>query len=472
MSALEAMARKHNRLNPKAIAAVKNPLPPGMHADGGGLYLKVGKGADGQPGAKSFTFIYRFGEKRRELGLGSTNDVSLERAREMAKAAREQVKAGIDPKAARDAALVEPVVGEVKTFGDYALEVLEIKTADWFGRKSEARWLNSINNHCRSLLDLPVDRVGTAEVLAVLKPIWRTIPEGASKTQGVIEAILDSAKARGLREGDNPARWEKHLEELLPARVKQSKGSHAALAHAGIAGLMTQVREREGVGAAALELLILTGARTTEVREAPWGEFDLDAALWSIPRTRVKERKALVRAKVTHKRIPLSAPALALLRRLREEAQVLGAVRSDQFVFPGPGGEKGLGENGMASVLKRLGADVTVHGFRSTFRDWAGAQRIVLTNGRKVPAYSFEACEISLGHSVGNSTTASYFRGDLLEERRDLVADWAVVCDGGEPTYSEAPSDMTRLLEFFAQEPQFAARWAAFLAGGGVAAAA
>lgn len=465
------MARALNRLNPKTLTAVKQPLPPGMHADGGGLYVEVDKpGVGGQPGGKRFTFVYQWLGKRRQLGLGSINDVSLERARALAQAAREQVKAGIDPKAARDAALVEPVVGEVKTFGAFALEVLGIKKTYWFGRKSEARWLNTINNHCLPIRDIPVGQIGTPEVLMVLKPIWTTTPEGAEKSRATIETILTSAKAHGLRDGDNPARWGGHLSEMLTARIKLSKGSHAALAHAGIADLMDQVRAREGVGASALELLILTGARTTEVREAPWSEFDLDAAIWSIPRARVKERKALERAKVNHKRIPLSPPAVALMRRLRDAVE--GDVRPEAFVFPGPEAGSALGENGMSSVLKRLGAlDITVHGFRSTFRDWAGAQRIMLAGGRKVQAYSFEACEISLGHTVGNSTTAAYFRGDLLEERTDLMNDWAMVCAGEEPDYSEPPSEFSRLMEFLAQEPQFAARWAAFQAGGGVGAA-
>lgn len=468
------MARALNRLNPKTLTAVKNPLAPGMHADGGGLYVRVNAGPDGQPGAKRFVFIYQWAGKRREIGLGSVNDVTLERARELARVAREQVKAGVDPKAARDAAKLEPeAADEVVTFGAYALEVLEIKKADWFGRKTEARWLNTINNHCASILNTPIAGVDTAAVLGVLQPIWREIPEGAEKSRGAIESILDSAKARGLRTGDNPARWDGHLKELLSRRKKLSRGSHAAAKAEGIANLMAQVRAREGVGAAALELLILTGARTTEIREAPWGEFDLDAGLWSIPRGRVKERLALERGQITHKRIPLSAPAVALMRRLRAEAEALGGVQPNDFVFAGPGEAKPLGENGMASVLKRIGADdITVHGFRSTFRDWAGAQRIVLANGRKLPAFSFEACEISLGHSVGNSTTQAYFRGDLLDERRDLMNDWALVCAGEEPDYTEAPSEMAQLLAFLAQEPQFAARWAAFQAGGGVAAAA
>ncbi len=456
------MTRALNRLNPKSLTAVKNPLPAGLHADGGGLYLEVGKA-----GGKRFTFIYQWAGKRRQMGLGSINDVSLERARELAKAAREQVAAGVDPIAAREAAKVAPVAADVVTFGAYAMVVLEVKKVDWFGRKTEARWLNTINNHCAGILDLPIDKIGTEDMMAVFEPIWTKIPEGAEKSRAAVEAILDSAKARGLRSGDNPARWEGHLAELLSKRTKLSKGSHKALAHAGIADLMADVRAREGVGASALQLLILTGARTTEVREAPWSEFDLDAALWCIPRNRVKERKALERAKVSHKRIPLSPPAVALMRRLRSECDGIG------YVFPGPESGSALGDNGMSSLLKRIGAtDITVHGFRSTFRDWAGTQRIVLSRGRKLPAYSFEACEISLGHTVGDATTAAYFRGDLLDERRDLMRDWGLVCAGEEPDYNEEPSEMSKLLEFLAQEPQFAARWAAFQSGRAMATAA
>lgn len=456
------MARALNRLNPKTLTAVKNPLPPGMHADGGGLYVKAdAPAADGHPGAKRFTFVYQWLGKRREMGLGSLNDVSLERERQLAQEAREQVKAGIDPKAMREAAKVVPVAGEVVTFGAYGLKVLEVKKVGWFGRKTEARWLNTINSHCASIRDMPIDQVGTEEILSVFEPIWTKIPEGAEKSRATVETILDSAKARGLRTGENPARWDGHLKELLSERVKGSKGPHAALAHEGIADLMALVRERQGVGAAALALLILTGARTTEVREAVWPEFDLDAALWTIPRTRVKERKALIRAKVLTKRIPLSPPAVALLRRLRAESDGVG------YVFPGPEAGSALGDNGMSSVLKRIGfTEITVHGFRSTFRDWAGAQRIAMASGRKVPAYSFEAAEISLGHSVGNDTTKAYLRGDLLEERRDLMADWAMVCAGEQPDYSAPPSDMAKLMSFLAREPAFAARWAAFQAGG------
>lgn len=461
------MARSLNQLNPRQITAVKNPLKPKLHADGGGLYLKVDPlRPDGQLGARRWVFLYQYGGKRREIGLGSVQDVTLERARELAQEARAQVRDGIDPKAVREAAKVVPIVGEVVTFGAYALQVLEVQTQNWHGRKTAPRWLNSINAHCLAIRDMPIADITTEHVLSVLTPLFARVPQGAIKTQGMMETVLDSATARGLRSGDNPARWVKHLDKLLPKRPG-TKDPHASLPYIGIADLMGKVRDLKGVGAQALELAVLTGARTTEVREAPWSEFDLDGALWSIPRDRTKERTALQRAKVTHKRIPLSAQAITLLRKVRAEREDAGRAQADAFVFPGPKAGKPLGENGMSSVLTRLHVtDATVHGFRSTFRDWAAAQLITLSNGRRIPAYSYEACEIALGHSVGNKTTRAYFRGDLLEERRDLMDDWASYCDGVEPIYAEAPTDMSMLLlEFLGREPDVAARWGTFLAG-------
>ena len=458
------MAQLH-RLNPRQIHAVKNPLPPGLHADGGGLYLKVDPDRrDGAPGAKRWTFVYQFGGRRREMGLGALQDVPLDRARDLAKAAREQVAAGVDPKAAREAekaaremAALEVAAPSGPTFKEVAMSVLETKKKTWTGKKTEARWLNAINNHCAAIADLPVADVTTQHVVDVLTPIWTTIPEGAQKTQEIVRIVLNSATAQGLRDGPNPARWDSHLQAIFFERRRLTKGSHAALPYAGVADFLSRLRRVDGVDARSLEFLILTGARSGEVREATWDEISFEDALWAMPRTRVKERKAMERAKVTHKRIPLSGPTLRVLERMKAETE-------GPYIFAGGDGAP-LGVNAMRSVVLGLTTkgQATPHGFRSTFRDWAGDQRVTMTDGRKFPAYSWEACEIALGHTVGDNTTKAYRRGDLLDERRDLARDWGIYCDGGTPTYADpAAEQLALILAFLASDPVVRARFEAF----------
>lgn len=460
------MAQLH-RLNPRQIHAIKTPLPPGLHADGGGLYLKVDPDRkDGTPGAKRWTFVYQFGGRRREMGLGALQKVPLDRARDLAKVAREEVAAGIDPKAAREAerAAREIAAREVTapsgpTFKEVALAVLETKKKTWTGKKTEARWLNSINSHCAAIADVPVADMTTQHVVDVLASIWTTIPEGAQKTQEIVRMVLDSATAQGLRDGPNPARWDSHLQAIFFERRRLTKGSHAALPYGGVADFLGRLRRKDGVAARSLEFLILTGARSGEVREATWDEVSFEGALWSIPRVRVKERKAMERAKVTHKRIPLSGQALRLLERMKEETE-------GSYIFTGGDGAA-LGVNAMRSVLMDLTTkeQATVHGFRSTFRDWAGDQRVTMTDGRKFPAYSWEACEIALGHTVGDNTTKAYRRGDLLDERRDLARDWGIVCEGGTPTYADpAAEQLALIVAFLAADPMVKMRFEAFAA--------
>lgn len=464
---LGLMAQLH-RLNARQVHAVKNPLKPGLHGDGGNLYLKVDKDRkDGAPGAKRWTFIYQFAERRREMGLGALQDVSLERARDLAKVAREQVAAGVDPKAAREAeeaareiAALDVAASSGPTFKDVAMAVLEAKKKTWRGEKTEARWLNAINNHCAAIAALPVAELNTPDIVGVLNPIWHTIPEGAQKTQEIIRIVMDSATAQGLRDGLNPARWDGHLQAIFFERRRLTRGSHAALNYAGVADFLARLRNVEGPDARSLEFLILTGARSGEVREAKWCEIDIEGGLWSIPRARVKEQKAMERAQVTHKRTPLNAPAVHVLARMKKEAP------EGPFVFVGEGGAT-LGVNAMRGVVQGLTGkgQATPHGFRSTFRDWAGDQRVTMTDGRKFPAYSWEACEIALGHSVGDNTTKAYRRGDLLEERRDLLRDWGVVCDGGTPTYADPAADQLALvMAFLVSDPVVRARFEVFAA--------
>lgn len=458
------MAQLH-RLNARQVSAVKNPLPPGLHADGGGLYLKIDPDRrDGTAGAKRWTFIYRFGGRRREMGLGALHDVSMDRARDLAKASREQVAAGVDPKAAREAetaareiAALEAAAPSGPTFKDVALAVLETKKTTWTGKKTEARWLNSIHNHCATIADVPVAHLTTQHVVDVLTPLWTTIPEGAQKTQETVRIVLDSATAQGLRDGPNPARWDGHLQAIFFERRRLTKGSHSALPYGGVADFLSRLRRVDGVDARSLEFVILTGARSGEVRDATWDEVSFENALWSMPRARVKERKAMERAKVTHRRIPLSAPALRLLERMKDEAE-------GPYIFAGGNGAP-LGVNAMRAVVLNLTTkgQATVHGFRSTFRDWAGDQRVTMTDGRKFPAFSWEACEIALGHTVGDNTTKAYRRGDLLDERRDLARDWGIYCEGGTPTYADPAAErLALIMAFLASDPAVRARFEAF----------
>ena len=470
------MARRLHLLNARAVTAVRNPLPPGKHADGGGLYLKIDPPlASGESGSKRWVFVYFWrnpGEenaRHREMGLGSLKSVSLERARELAADARALVEAGTDPKSARDearaAANAVPVEVVVVSFGAHARAYVEARKKSWRGKKTEARWTNAVENHCRRILASPIADIETSDVLDVLTPIWWKIPAMAQKTQSAIEAILDSAKALGLRSGDNPARWHGHLSSLLHERPKATRGPHAALPIVEIAAFLKTLRSRKELEARALEMVILTGARSGEVRGATWSEFDLESRLWLIPRNRLKECKVLERLKVAHKRVPLNKGAVTVLRDMRNRDDLAGDLLPDAHIFPGPLEGKTLNYDAMRKILRLMGVPVTVHGFRSTFRDWAAEQRIKLPSGRLVPLYSWDACEISLGHAVGNETSRAYFRGDLFDERRDLMDDWGDFCDGVERVAEPeaATNDNSALLmAFLSENPELAAQWMRF----------
>jgi integrase len=383
--------------------------PPGKYGDAitKGLQLVVA-----QTGARKWVLRFMSQGKAREMGLGSFPEVGLAEAREKARAARKLVKDGVDPIVDRQRDRGVP------TFGELADEVVAEQSKGFRNDKHKAQWAMTLTVYAEPLRPKPVDKVETVDVLAVLKPIWLEKPETASRVRGRIERVLNAAKAKGYRTGENPAAWRGHLENLLPKQSKLLRGHHAALPYADVPAFITKLREREAIAALALEFCILTATRTTETLEARWEEIDLDAKVWTIPPARTKAAR--------EHRVPLSDQALAVLAKLNE------ASVSD-FVFPGGGrgpysAERGqkrkrpLSSMAMEMVLRRMGVDddVTVHGFRSSFRDWAG-------NETQFPR---ELAEHALAHIVGDKAEQAYRRDAALERRRPLMDAWARHCDG------------------------------------------
>ena len=250
--------------------------------------------------------------------------------------------------------------------------------------------------------DLPVSEIISAHVLSIIEPIWKIKPETASRVRGRIESILDAAKARGYREGENPARWRGHIAQILPKRSKLTRGHHTAMPYEGVPDFLAKLRARQALAALALEFTILTAARSGEVLGATWAEVDLETAVWTIPAVRMKAGK--------EHRVPLSARAVAILEQV-------GPIGSE-WLFPGARVDR-LSSMAMSMLLRRMHIEVTVHGFRSSFRDWA-AERT---------SYAHEVCEMALAHTISNKAEAAYRRGDLLDKRRMLLDDWATYCE-------------------------------------------
>ncbi len=382
------MARKINRLNARTVATVKEY---GRHADGAGLYLSISPN-----GGRRWVFLFRWHGKPTEMGLGSARDITLARARELASQARAKLAEGINPKDARRR------LGGV-TFGECAGTVIETLRSSWRSDKHAAQWEMTLRNYAAPMHRLPVDKITTDDVLSVLKALWNQKPETAYRLRGRIERVLDAAKAQGLRDGDNPARWRGHLDQLFPKRQRLAR-HHAAMNYFDLPGFICALQARQGEAALALEFAILTAARSGEVRGARWDEFDLDRAIWNIPAERMKAGR--------EHRVPLSRRALKILNQLRE-------ARTSDFVFPGQKVGKPLSVMALPLVLRRMKMKkVTVHGFRSAFRDWA-AECTNFTN---------EVCEAALAHVIEDKTEAAYRRGDLFEKRRKLMEAWAAYC--------------------------------------------
>ena len=364
---------------------------PGRHADGGNLYLNVTK-----TGAKSWVFMFKYSGRQREMGLGSILHVSLAKARDLAIDARQALADGKDPLSIRKAV-------EVKTFGEIADAHVEAMKPGWRNAKHAAQWTMTLTKHAEPLRRLPVADVDTAAVLDVLQKLWKRTPETAERLRGRIESVLDSAKAKGLRSGENPARWRGHLDQLLPKRQRLTRGHHKAMPFGDVPAFMARLRGSAGLSARALELTILTAARSGEVLGARWDEFGLDAAVWAVPAARMKASR--------EHRVPLPDAAVAILRRLEE-------LRTGPWIFASTKRDKPMSNTAMLMTLRRLKVDVTTHGFRSSFRDWASEQT----------SFPHEVCEMALAHAIANKAEAAYRRGDLFDKRRKLMEAWAAFC--------------------------------------------
>ncbi|GGH24515.1 integrase [Alsobacter metallidurans] len=388
------MARAINKLSARTAATVTKP---GRHSDGGGLYLVVDPS-----GAKRWAFLFRWEGKLKELGLGGIVTVSLAEAREKASDARRLVASGINPieaKRTSSAAAKHPT-----TFGGFADQLLADITPGFRNAKHRQQWTNTLQTYAAPLRDKRLDSIQTDHVLEVLKPLWLTKHETASRLRGRIERVLDAARAKGLRTGENPARWRGHLENLLPKRQRLTRGHHAALPYTDVPAFMVELRARDGMAARALELCILCASRSGEVLGAEWSEIDLKARIWTIPGTRMKAGK--------EHRVPLTDAALAVLSTV---IQARTSTTAD-FVFPGLRAGRPLSVMAMEMVLRRMKRDeITVHGFRSSFRDWCG----------EATSFPREIAEAALAHQVGDATERAYRRGDALERRRGLLQAWA-----------------------------------------------
>jgi integrase len=389
--------RKQNLLRSRKVETAKEP---GRYSDGNGLYLVVRSG-----GSKQWTFLYRRNGKLREMGLGSpSRGVGLVTARELRDEARRTIARGIDPLDARRQA--KQSAARIPTFGAYALALLDRIGEGFSNTKHRQQWRKTVESYCGPIWHFPIDRVDTAGVLACLTPIWQVKPETASRVRGRIERVLNAAKAERLRTGENPAAWRGHLDATLPKPSKLSRRHHAALPYVDIREFMADLRARPALAAVALELTVLTAARTGEILNAQWKEFDLEAGVWTIPAERMKARR--------EHRVALSNRAMAIVNGL-------WTSRSSDLVFPGQTAGKPLSSTAMLRLLERMGrrGAITSHGFRSSFSDWAS----------EVSPYSSELRETALAHTIANKAEAAYRRGDALEKRRTMMEAWAQWCE-------------------------------------------
>jgi integrase len=394
------MARTIGKLTALAVERTKRR---GYYGDGGGLFLQVSA-----QGSKSWVFRFKENGRLREMGLGPTHTVTLAEARDKARNCRKLRLERIDPIEARRAEWAKAKLEAAKamTFRACAERYIAAHKAGWRSPKSLAAWEGTLEAYVYPAFgSLPVQGIDTALVMKAIEPIWAEKPETASRVRGRIEAILDWATARDYRAGENPARWRGHLENLLPTKTRVRRVEHhAALPYQEIAGFMASLRGEESVAARALEFTVLTGARTGEVIGARWNEIDAAQRLWIIPAERMKGGR--------EHRVPLSPAALAIIN-------AMAALRCGDFVFPGGKSNRPLSNMAFLMLLRRMErSDLTVHGFRSTFRDWA-AERT---------SFPAEVAEMALAHAVGDKVEAAYRRGDLFHKRRQLAEAWAKFC--------------------------------------------
>jgi integrase len=377
------VAQQIKRLTDRQIKTLSKP---GRHADGGGLYLVVDKS-----GAKRWTMLVTVNGRRREYGLGSILAVDVQRARELAQQTREAIARGEDPRRQKQ---------DVPTFRRAAEAVIAEQAPGWRGRDTKAHWERSLYTYAKDIGGLPVDVIQTDDVLSVIRPLWKERPESGRKLRQRIEAVLDVAAVRGWRQGANPARLKGHLDKLLPrqSRVVQHR---RAVPYEEAPAVMSALAQETAGSARAMEWTILTAAREGMVRFMTWGEIEGD--VWSVPAERMKTEDQ------GDFRVPLAPQALAVL-----DGMTLGDPDPKSLVFPGARG-KPMSDQTMDALLSRLGIDATPHGFRSTFRDWAG----------DCTDHPREVAEAALAHVVGSDTERAYRRRDAFAKRRALMTDWA-----------------------------------------------
>lgn len=374
----------------------------GRHAVGGvpGLNLVVGE--------NSCSWIFRtvVGGRRRDFGLGSYPGLGVGDARDKAREIKSQSASGIDPLASKRAARAALRLEEAKrlTFADAAKRAHSSRQHEFKSSRHAANWLRSLELYAFPTLGtLPVVSIGTQQVVNVLEPIWLTKTDTARRVRQRLESVFSWAKVAGFYDDENPARWKGHLDQMLPNPSKVAKVEHrAALPWTDVPEFMRDLRAREGIGARALEFVILTATRSGEVRLAPWDEIDFKRMLWTIPGERMKADKA--------HRVPLSRPAI---RVLEQQNNNLPYLFTSSKMRP-------LSDMTISAVTKRMGVNAVPHGFRSTFKDWCRANT----------SYADEISELALAHVNSDATRAAYARDDLLEVRRELMEAWGEYCDG------------------------------------------
>lgn len=409
-------------LTVKQVDKLIRDAVPGATADGGGLYLKITG-----TGSASWQYRYQIDGTRRMMGLGSCSTVSLAEARERAAEVRKQAGQGIDPIAVKEQERQAAAAAKARlmTFRELAEAYIESHRAGWRNAKHAQQWENTLSTYAYPKIGaLPPDAITTEHIMDVLTPIWQSKPETASRVRNRIELVIDAGHARSGQGGlPNPAAWRGHLDKLLAKRSKVSKKHHPALPYAQVPAFMSELKRRGGAGALALRFTILSACRSGEVRGMMWGEVDLDGRLWIIPAERMK-------AANPH-RVPLCDAMVQILLSVRPKEP-----RPDALVFHGLKPDTMLSDMSLSAVIRRMnegeeppkwidpscGREAVPHGFRSSFRDWAAEET----------HYPNIVAEQALAHVIGNAAEAAYRRGDLLDKRRAMMADWARYCEGAD----------------------------------------
>lgn len=398
------MARELNRLTALEIKNAQpsaTPNTPRLIADGGGLYLQVTP-----QGSKSFLFRYTHNGKPQTLGLGSINSLSLADARELAQRQRNLVQRGIDPKIERDREKTRQDTAAEQTFQWCADEYIEAHKADWKNEKHMGQWRQTLKDYAHPHIgNLPVKDIDVKAIMAVLKPIWKTKTETATRLRGRIERIMGWATVSGYRSGENPARWTAYLSELLPKPSNVAKVvHHPAVPHSDIAQFLRNMRaQKDGMGIRALEFLTLTASRTGEVIGAQWDEFDLQDKIWTVPAERMKGKRIHY--------VPLSRRAVDIIKAIPHSSK-------EKYVFRGTKHGTHISNMTMLNVMRRMELEAVPHGMRSTFRDWAADET----------DFPSELAEAALAHVIGDKTEAAYLRSDRLKRRRVMMDAWAEYC--------------------------------------------